>query len=256
MRTRVRDGWRLAVGTLTLMPVASPGRVDREVAGLAAVLAPLAFAPVALIAGGAGWVLSPVLSDLVTGLLVVGVIAWLTRAIHLDGLADTADGLGSGRPAAQALEIMRRGDVGPMGVVTLVVVLGLQAASVAVLLGRPWGWLAVTVACCAGRGALVIAGRRGVRPARSDGLGAVFASSVPMPIAGAVWVVLTAALSLAASLTGTLWWQGILAALAGIGVAAVLVRRTGQRLGGITGDVLGASIELATTGVLLVLAAG
>ena len=255
MRARVGDGWRLAVGTLTILPVAPPQQVDREAAGLAAVLAPLAFAPVALIAGGAGWVLSQVLPDLVRALLVVGLVAWLTRAIHLDGLADTADGLGSGRPAAQALEIMRRGDIGPMGVVTLVVVLGLQVASVAVLLGLPWGWLAVTVAFCAGRGALAIAGRRGVRPARSDGLGAVFASSVPVPLAGAVWVVLTGALSLTAPLTGAPWWQGVLAALAGIGAAAALVRRSGQRLGGITGDVLGASIELAATGALVVLAA-
>lgn len=250
------DGWRLAVGTLTILRVSPPSRVDRGTAGLTAVLAPLAFAPVSLLAGVAGWGLSWVLPALVAGLLVVGLIAWLTRAIHLDGLADTADGLGSGRPAPRALEIMRRGDVGPMGVGTLIVVLGLQVASVAVLLGRPWGWLAVTVGLCAGRGALVIASRRGVTAARKDGLGAVFASSVSVPVAGVVWAVLAGVLMLTTWLMGAPWWQGLVAAVIGAALATYLVHRAGQRLGGITGDILGASIELAATGVLVVLAAG
>ncbi len=256
VRTRVIDGWRLAVGTLTIIPVAPPRRVDRGVAGAAAVVAPLAFAPVALVAAGVGWSASLVLADLVAALVVVGAVAWLTRAIHLDGLADTADGLGSGRSAAQALEIMRRGDIGPMGVVTLIVVLGLQVASVAVLLGRPWGWLAVALALCAGRGALVIAGRRGVRAARSDGLGASFASSVPMPVVATLWAVLAGALTLAGWLAGGPGWQGLVAGVTGAGLAAYLVRQAGRRLGGITGDVLGAAVELVTTGVLVVLAAG
>lgn len=252
----MRDGWRLAVGTLTVLRVPPPERVDRGTAGPAAAVAPLAFAPVGLLAGGVGWGGSRLFPDLVVALLVVGLVAWLTRAIHLDGLADTADGLGSGRPPTRALEIMRRGDIGPMGVVTLIVVLGLQVASVAVLLGRPWGWLAVTIGLCAGRGALVIAGRRGVAAARKDGLGAVFASSVPVLVAGIVWLVLAGALALVSWLTGAPWWQGLLAALVGAGLALYLVRRAGQLLGGITGDVLGASIELAATGVLVVLAAG
>ncbi|MFT3970657.1 MAG: adenosylcobinamide-GDP ribazoletransferase [Micropruina sp.] len=256
VRTRVMDGWRLAMGTLTIIPVPPPGRVDRGVAGAAAAVGPLAFAPVALVAAGVGGGASAVVPDLVAALLLVGVVAWLTRAIHLDGLADTADGLGSGRPPGQALEIMRRGDTGPMGVVTLIVVLGLQVASAAVLLGRPWGWLAVAVALCAGRGALVIAGRRGVRPARSDGLGAVFASSVRVPAAGIVWLVLAGLLVSASWLMSVPWWQGLVAAALGAALAAYLVHRACRRLGGITGDVLGASIELAATGVLVVLATG
>lgn len=256
MGSRVVDGWRLAVGTLTVVRVPPPRAVDREVAGLAAVVAPLAFAPVALLAGLAGWASSLVLPAPVAALLVVGLLALLTRAIHLDGLADTADGLGSGRPAARALEIMRRGDIGPMGVVALIVVLGLQVASVAVLVGRPWGWLAVALALSAGRGALVVAGRRGVPAARRDGLGAVFASSVPVLVAGGLWLVLAAALAAGLWLAGGPWWLGLLAAAAGAGLAGYLVRTATRRLGGITGDVLGAAVELATTGILVVLAAG
>lgn len=256
MSTRVLDGWRLAVGTLTILPVRPPARVDRDAARAAALLGPLAFAPVGVAAGVLGWSASLVLPGAVAALLAIGLVAWLTRAIHLDGLADTADGLGSGRPAARALEIMRRGDVGPMGVVTLIVVLGLQVASAAVLLGRPWGWLAVTLALCAGRGALVVAGRRGVPAARKDGLGAVFASSVPVAAAVGAWAVLAAALAAAAWLTTGWWWIGPLAGAVGAGLAAYLVRAATRRLGGITGDVLGAAIELTAAGVLVVLAAG
>lgn len=250
------DGWRLAVGTLTILPVAPPGQVGPDTARVASMLAPVAFAPLALLAALAGWSLARVLPDLVVALLMVGLVAWLTRAIHLDGLADTVDGLGSGRPADRMLEIMRRGDVGPMGVVALIIVLGLQVASGAALVGRPWGWLLFATALCAGRGALVVAARRGVPAARRDGLGAVFASSVPVAAAAAVWVVLAAALAASVGLAGGAWWLGVLAAAVGVGIAVCLVRVAVRRLGGITGDVLGAAVELSTTGVLVVLTIG
>ena len=62
------------------------------------------------------------------GLLVVTVLALGSRAMHLDGLADTVDGLGSGWDRKRALQVMRLGDIGAMGAVALVIVIGLQAA--------------------------------------------------------------------------------------------------------------------------------
>jgi len=255
VNSRVLDGWRLALGTLTVVDVTPPTRVDRRVAQVAALLAPIAFVPVAAAVVVAGWTALAVgLAAPISAVVMLSVQAWLTRAIHLDGLADTADGLGSGRPAAQALEIMRRGDIGPMGVVTLVLTLGVQAVCLVELAGRPWGPVLAATAFCTGRAALATASRRGIPAARSDGLGAVFASCVSAPAAAALWLAGAAALAAVSWLAGEDWWRGAV----GVALAAVvvvwLVGRAVTRLGGITGDVLGAAIELASTAILIGLA--
>lgn len=249
-----RDGWRLAVGTLTVLPVRPPERVDADVARATALLAPLAFAPVALVASGLGWgVVALGWPTLVAGLLTVAATAWLTRAIHLDGLADTADGLGSGRAAEAALAIMRRGDVGPMGVVALIVVLALQAVCTAELLGRGQ-WLLVALALCIARAALGLVAVQGVPAARPDGLGVVFASCMPIGVAIASWLCWAAVLAGAAAWAGSSWWLGVLATAVAVAVVLTLVRAAVRRVGGITGDVLGAGVELAGAALLVVLA--
>jgi adenosylcobinamide-GDP ribazoletransferase len=152
---------RLAGGFLSVLPVRPVHDPDRRTAGWAMVLAPVAVVPLALLAGlvhatgGAAGV-----PALVRGLLVVGTLALGTRAMHLDGLADTVDGLGASWNSDRALEVMRRGDVGPMGAVALVVVVGLQAAALAGLPSRPLGGLSVVLLVCASRGVLALVCRR------------------------------------------------------------------------------------------------
>ena len=133
----LREGLRLAVGTLTVLP-SGPVTTSRPVAGAAMALAPLAVLPLALAvlavaSGGSALGLPP----LVVATLVVAVLAVGTRAMHLDGLADTVDGLGGGWTRERVLEIMRTGDVGPMGVVALVLTLLLQVSCAAHLLDSP-----------------------------------------------------------------------------------------------------------------------
>ncbi len=127
----------------------------------------LPWAPVVGVVLGAGaaavaWAGSAV-SPLVGAVLAVSVLALATRGLHLDGLADTADGLGPLRGRERALEVMRSGDVGPFGVATLVLTLLLQVACLAQLLTLDGGWLALWAAVVAARLAMSRCGLPGVR---------------------------------------------------------------------------------------------
>lgn len=252
--TPVVGAARLALGLLTVVPAGAVG-ADRRTARDALLLSPLIGLALGLVAWAAGGALHALgLGPLVAAVAAVAALAVATRALHLDGLADLADGLGSGRPAAAALEVMRRSDAGPFGVVTLVLVLLLQVAALA----RAWelelAGPALVIGCTTGRLALLLACRTGVPAARPDGLGALVAGVVP-PRAGAV------ATGLAVVAAGA--WGAVhdvshavafgLAVAVGICSAALLQRRAVRRLGGVTGDVLGALVETATTASILAL---
>ncbi|MFI6265124.1 adenosylcobinamide-GDP ribazoletransferase [Micromonospora sp. NPDC051006] len=246
---RLVAGARLALTTFSTLPVRA-GRIDRAVAGTAMALAPAVGALLGLLLAGVLLVLAAFATPLVAAGVTVGVGALLTRGLHLDGLADTVDALGSYRSGPGALEIMKKPDVGPFGVVALVVVLLVQAAALAELAGRSWpaGLAAVVAATAAGRLAVTLACRRGVPAARPDGLGALVAGTVG-PLAPALGAV-TVALVAVAAVPGRPW-QGPLVVAAALAVATLLLAHVVRRLGGITGDVLGANVELVTTLVYL-----
>lgn len=237
------SGLRLAICLLTIVPVAR-GTNQLAAAGRAMVWAPLVGLLLGL-AGAAAMAASESAGHppLLAAVLGVAALALLTRGLHLDGLADTADGLGTGRPAPDALAVMRTGDVGPFGVVTLVLTLVVQVAAAAQA-----GPLALLAAAAVGRVAMTVACRRGVPAARADGLGALVASSV-RPLHAALLAIV--ALGAAA----TLGWVGPPAVAGGLLAGEVLLRRCVRRLGGITGDVLGAVCEIAMAATLVVLAA-
>jgi adenosylcobinamide-GDP ribazoletransferase len=249
----VRDAWRLATGTLTAVRVRPPERVDRPVAGLAMVLAPLAVLPlgvaaavVVAVADGIG------LPPLATAYVVVLVLALGTRAFHWDGLADTADGLTASYSPSRSLEVMRTGPVGPAGVVAVVLVSGLQAAGLTAVVRHEHAWWAVGLLVCAARACLAVACLRGVPAARTDGLGAPHIGAVPAVGALASLLVATGAAALAGHGLGSVWTLLVGFAVALVVVVALLLRCV-HRLGGLTGDVLGAVVEVSFA--VLVLAA-
>ena len=278
---------RLALGTLTVLPVRPPSSVDRRTAGHAMVLAPLValllgvfvLAVLWVLGGGTLLLLGPAghgpglrtssLSPLVAAAVAVALLALLTRGMHLDGLADVADGLGSGRDRDRALAVMRQSDIGPFGVVTLLLVLLLQVASVDQLVQAPAGQAAIVGALLLSRLVLPALCLRGVPSARPDGLGATVAGSVG--IAGLLVAAgLTAVASLLVPLVvtaspqhlygGLLWSSGFtvphLLALVGVPliVTGLFARHCVRRFGGVTGDVLGACVEVCFTTALLVAA--
>jgi adenosylcobinamide-GDP ribazoletransferase len=252
-------GLRFAFGTLSVLPV-KVQRWDREAARGGMLCAPL----VGVVVGvGAGFVGLVVLflggSALLAAVAAVAVPAVLTRGLHLDGLADTADGLGSGKPAEDALRIMKQSDIGPFGVVTLVFVLLAQVAALAEAFGDSWGRgaLAAVVSCVAARLVLTLAARDGVPAARPEGLGAVVAGVVP--VRGAVLVAVGVTLGAAgAGAVGGAYAMvrtagAVLVALA---LAELLLQHCVRRFGGVTGDVFGGLAETAATASLVVLSLG
>jgi adenosylcobinamide-GDP ribazoletransferase len=247
------QAWRLATGLLTIFPVKPPTEITTATARTAMVLAPVAVAPLALISALVGWGAVLIgLPSVLPGVVVIGVLTLGTRAMHLDGLADTVDGLGSGQDRDRALAIMKAGDVGPMGVTALVLVLGAQVLAASALLTQPWGWVLLAMLLVMSRAALVIGCGAGVAAARPDGLGALVAGSVPVPVAVAEWLIIGGLVTVAGQVAGKPFWLVSVAAGLAALVVLGLLRLEIKRFGGITGDVLGALVEVAATTLLVV----
>jgi adenosylcobinamide-GDP ribazoletransferase len=261
--------WRVALSLFTVIPAGVGGDLDDAAAARAVFWLPVLGAGLGLAASAvlvfvAAGELSPQ-RQFLGAALAVALLGVATGGLHLDGLADTADGLGSRRPADQALEIMRRSDAGPFGVATLLLVLLVQVSALASL-PRGWGWgdggwagsgwtgaSGLVLAAVTSRVAVVLA--TGSPSARPSGFGALVAGRT-----GATGRAASAAALLAAVVAAGLALGGVAAAargaaaaLAGLAVAALLRWAARRRLGGVTGDVFGAIIELSTATVLLVL---
>lgn len=207
-----------------------------------------AFPLVGVVLGaGAGLVLALAaglgLPPLACALLALAAGMALTGALHEDGLADFADGCGA-RDRARALEIMRDSRIGSYGTIALLLSLGLRAAALAAL-APGQGVLALIGAAALSRAGMAAA-LAFLPPARPDGLG----RGAGRPTGAAVAVgLLIAALALVPA-------GGVLPALFACGlVQYALARLALRRLGGQTGDVLGAVQQVGEIAALLALAA-
>ena len=254
----IQDGVRLAIGTLTAVPVKAPRTVDRSSARVAMIVAPLAVLPIAVAAGAVGELGALVrLPPFVLAVLILATFALGSRGLHLDGLADTADGLTASYDRERALDVMRRGNTGPAGAATLILVLLLQAGALTSVLTRPWGVLCGVGLLCLARSSLLVTCLHGIPAARPAGLGrnrgrrrAEIRRAARWPRGGRCRRRL---LFIVSGDRGGRAWSPSWSPPCAIGV---LVLRCRKRFGGITGDVLGASIEIAATALLLVARGG
>jgi adenosylcobinamide-GDP ribazoletransferase len=244
------SGWwtdlRVAAGFLTRLPgLGAP--IEANLARAMRAF-PLIGAGLGLLAGlvyalGYGMGLPP----MAAALLAIGCSVLVTGALHEDGLADTADGMAGGRDVETRLAIMADSRIGAAGTLALVIGVGLRAAALATL-ATPGVAAAALIAAGAGSRAIFPAFIHRLSPARPDGLGAMAGtpSSETSLIAlglGTLVIVLCVGIT-----TGI---AAIVAAMLGVAAIAVLAAR---KIGGYTGDVLGAAQQVAEIAILLVAA--
>lgn len=238
---------RIAIAFLTILPVRLPAELPEDGLRRSAAFFSLAGWLIGGFLAGGAWVCARAsLPPLVSAVLLVGLGAWLTRGLHLDGLADLLDGLGGGQTPERRLAIMKDSATGAFGVIGLVLLLVLKVACLASLVateGEPL-FFALFVGPVAARWAMTTLAC-GTQYPREIGTGHAFVGKVgPKELAQGALL-----------LTPLIWWNwsaGMTILGAAMLPALWLRFKVAKALGGVTGDVLGASCELGEVCGLLV----
>ena len=234
MRSPVRP---LAAATsfLTAIPVGRRVAFDERDLANGAVLFPAVGALVGAISATIAWASSLVLPPFVAGILGVASAVAATAAFHVDGLGDVADAIGASLTGRSPLEVMRDPRLGTFGVAAVSLDLVLKAALLGELVaGERFPWTAIGAAAVARIAPILLAWRL---PYVGGGTG-IWTSGLALPrVAGAVVI----AIAIAVATTGI---PTALMAGAVVVVCMGLGRWSHVRLGGVTGDVFGASAEL------------
>lgn len=240
------DRIRLAVGFLTILPILDArARSTDEVAASFGFFPLVGFALSGFLALE-DYTLTNAFTPTLRSIVVIATLVILTGAVHLDGLADTADALGAGRDGPRALAIMRDSRVGTFGALALFLVLAVKIAALASLSGHT-RYVALFLAPGWSRWAMV-AVAQDMKYLRSEGAGTVLLrQSDYLPL-------VTASVLVASGTLLVRTWSGLRAAV--IAIATVLIIRAWYRrwLGGVTGDLIGAAGELVETLVITTMA--
>jgi adenosylcobinamide-GDP ribazoletransferase len=232
---------RRALAFLTPLPVGTAEPPDRRTLAWFPVVGAL----IGSMLGGVWWAAERLWPAPVAAGLVVAADLALTGMLHLDGLIDTADGLLPHLARERRLAVMRQPDVGAYGVAIAVVVIGLRFAALTSM--QPSVLLLAGIWCASRTTMAVISGA--LPYVRDHGLAS--------PVIGSAWrpiglYGLIASVSLGAFAGGRLQEAAVASAFAGALFVALLARR---RIGGFTGDVLGAAGVIGETIALVVAAA-
>ena len=253
--TRVLTGWwhdfRIAVGFLTILPIGPSADIDDHRAGLR--FGARAFPLAGLVIGLFGAMVYAIAHMLhlppeAAGFIAIGAMTVLTGAIHEDGLADMADGAMAREHMPERLAIMRDSRIGTFGTLALIIVVGIKTGIIGAI-GWPDQVAPLLIGCAAASRAVLPAMMRLMRPARGDGL--AFAAGRPeenqvvmAAVLGAVFALLLLGLT-----------AGLVAIVAGIGAAGTIAWIAQKRLGGVTGDVLGAAQQVTEAAMMLAVVA-
>jgi adenosylcobinamide-GDP ribazoletransferase len=240
-------GFFLAWRFLTLLP---GGIKDAEIAprdlGRSAAYYPLVGLILGMVLWGSYWLLSHAFPRTLCDGLAILLLVILTGALHLDGLADTLDGLAAGKSAAERLQIMRDHRVGTFGAVGLIVILGIKFLALNSLPEEVLG-KALLVSLALSRWSMVQLIYRAPYARPEGGLGKVFKENVRKGE-----MILATALSLIAAVFLFRFWGALLWLTIGFSALGIQVFFK-RKIGGITGDVLGAANEVHEVLALLLI---
>ncbi len=236
------NGLRTAIGFLTRVPITTP---DEVVLARAAPWFPFVGLLIGLAQGLILLGLRTVIPPLPAAVLTVAAATMITGAFHHDGLADMADAFGGGWDVEQRMAILKDSRLGTYGTTALVLALATEISALAVL-DPEAGLRAVVAAHCLSRAIAVIVMVRA--PLAGDGLGAAYAADLrpgPAALAACFGLVVTVV-----AFAGG--WLAIPAVVAAIVAAAAVVGLARAKIGGVTGDVLGAVQQVSALAVLMV----
>jgi len=233
----------IAIQFLTIIPLPFSVRCEKEDLGHSTALFPLAGLTIGALLAALNWLISPWLARSLCDALLITALAVVTGALHLDGLADVCDGLAARGSRERFLAVMKDSHVGAVGAVGLVLCLLLKwQALVAVPVDLKWQ--ALLLFPIMGRFAMVLA-MSGARHARDDGLGAAFIGgmSVRHLLAALVITILACLVPLPV--------KGMMALAIVCAITLIVKNYFQKRLGGLTGDIIGAVCELSEILVLI-----
>lgn len=197
---------------------------------------------------GFDWTAKGIWPPSVAGVLAVAFLAVITRGLHLDGLADTADAVASGADREKALDIMRDSANGALGILSMVIVLLVKAAcGVQLSALDAWKWFVLIP--CFSRTGLVVLGSCSDYARSSGGLGASFAGRAGLQN---LFLAVPTAVAAAWALCGI---KAIVLLACFIIVSLGVSLWAGKKFGGITGDILGAHVEIQEMFLFLIAAA-
>ncbi len=234
-----------ALAFLTIVPVSASAKAGSDnTLEKSLVFFPVIGAGIGFFALACGYFLMAIFPQPVAAVLVIIVLLGVSGGLHMDGLADTADGFFSSRPRERILEIMRDSHTGAMGVIAIVLVLALKIAALATCSQKSF-LLAAFLMPLAGRTAILLL--MAILPyARAEGgLGALFYSGSVKITAGLALFLLVVVAWILAGVAG---YAVLLGLICMIVLFAWFCR---MKIGGATGDTLGAGCELAETTVAL-----
>lgn len=235
-----------AIAFLTRAPLPAHWQFDAADVGRATPLFPLVGAGLGAVGAALLTLLAKAqLPPMLAAALLVALAAWLTGALHLDGLADTADGFGGGRSREDVLRIMRDHCVGTYGALALILLVLVKVIAVAALVERGAAWPYLILAPALGRWTTVTLSFLLPYARKEGGLGAAVTDHVGSAELAGTTVVAVAVTLLTVGPRGAWCWLAVFV------VTACSARLCRRKIGGVTGDTLGANTEVCEAAVFV-----